>query len=99
MKNYKEKLNNIRAFILDFDGVLSNGMVYVTADGEQVRATNVKDGYALHYALKKGYKVAVISGGYAESMKLRFREFHGMEFFLHVSDKIKVFNEYLAAKA
>ena len=96
MKNYKEKLKNIRAFILDFDGVLSNGMVYVTADGEQVRATNVKDGYALHYALKKGYKVAVISGGYAESMKLRFREFHGMEFFLHVSDKIKVFNEYLA---
>jgi len=96
MKNYKEKLQNIRAFILDFDGVLSNGMVYVTADGEQVRATNVKDGYALHYALKKGYKVAVISGGYAESMKLRFREFHGMEFFLHVSDKIKVFNEYLA---
>ena len=96
MKNYKEKLNKIRAFILDFDGVLSNGMVYVTADGEQVRATNVKDGYALHYALKKGYKVVVISGGYAESMKLRFRDFHGMEFFLHVSDKIKVFNEYLA---
>ena len=31
MKNYKEKLNKIRAFILDFDGVLSNGMVYVTA--------------------------------------------------------------------
>ena len=96
MKNYKEKLKHIRAFVLDFDGVISNGMVYVTADGEQVRATNVKDGYALHYALKKGYKVAVISGGYAESMKLRFREFHGMEFFLHVSDKIKVFNEYLA---
>ena len=97
MKNYKEKLHNIRAFILDFDGVLSNGKVFVMSDGEQVRATNVKDGYALHYALKKGYKVAVISGGYAESMRLRFREFHGMEMFLHVSDKIKVFNEYLAA--
>ena len=39
MKNYKEKLHHIRAFILDFDGVLSNGMVYVMSDGEQVRAT------------------------------------------------------------
>ena len=96
MKNYKEKLRNIKAFIFDFDGVLSNGKVFVTADGEQVRATNVKDGYALHHALKKGYKIAVISGGYAESMRLRFREFHGMEMFLHVSNKIEVFNQYLA---
>ena len=95
MKNYKEKLQNIRAFILDFDGVLSNGMVYVTADGEQVRATNVKDGYALHYALKKGYKIAVISGGFAESMRMRFKEFHGMEMYLKVSNKIEVFNQYL----
>ena len=95
MKNYKEKLHNIRAFIFDFDGVLSNGMVYVMADGEQVRATNVKDGYALHYALKKGYKIAVISGGFAESMRMRFREFHGMEMYLKVSNKIEVFNQYL----
>ena len=34
MKSYKEKLKHIRAFVLDFDGVISNGMVYVTADGE-----------------------------------------------------------------
>ena len=60
MKNYKEKLHQIRAFIFDFDGVLSNGMVYVMADGEQVRATNVKDGYALHYALKKGDRKSVV---------------------------------------
>ena len=95
MKNYKEKLHKIKAFVFDFDGVLSDGRIYVTADGEQVRATNAKDGYALQYALKKGYKVVVISGGYAESMRLRYKNFPGMEIHLAVKDKVEVFKEYL----
>ncbi len=95
MKNYKEKLHKIKAFVFDFDGVLSDGRIYVTSDGEQVRATNAKDGYALQYALKKGYKVVVISGGYAESMRLRYKNFHGMEINLAVKDKVEVYNEYL----
>ena len=60
------KFRPITTFIFDFDGVLSDGKIYVQHDGEQVRATNVKDGYALQYALRKGYRIAVISGGYAE---------------------------------
>ncbi len=95
MKNYKEKLHKIKAFVFDFDGVLSDGRIYVTADGEQVRSTNAKDGYALQYALKKGYKVVVISGGYAESMRLRYKNFPGMEIHLAVKDKVEVFKEYL----
>ncbi|MCR4965423.1 MAG: HAD hydrolase family protein [Bacteroidales bacterium] len=96
MKNLTDKLQKINTFIFDFDGVLSDGKVYTMADGEQVRATNVKDGYALHYALNKGYNIAVISGGYAESMRHRFKAFHGMEIFLQVGDKIERFNQYLA---
>lgn len=95
MKNYKEKLHKIKAFVFDFDGVLSNGKIYVTGDGEQVRATNSKDGYALQYALKRGYKVVVISGGYAESMRMRYKNFPGMEINLKVSNKVTVYNEYL----
>lgn len=96
MKNYKEKLHKVNTFIFDFDGVLSDGKMYVMGDGEQVRATNTKDGYALQYALRKGYHVAVISGGYAESMKLRYKNFPGMDIFLAVKNKIKQFREYLA---
>ena len=96
MKNYKEKLHKVNTFIFDFDGVLSDGKMYVMGDGEQVRATNTKDGYALQYALRKGYHVAIISGGYAESMKLRYKNFPGMDIFLAVKNKIKQFREYLA---
>ncbi len=96
MKDLTERLQSINTFVLDFDGVLSDGKVYVQSDGEQVRATNVKDGYALHYALSNGYRVAVISGGYAQSMRKRYEEFHGMEIHLRVRDKVGKLNEYMA---
>ena len=96
MEHLKDKLLKINTFIFDFDGVLSDGKVYTMADGEQVRATNVKDGYALHYALTKGYNIAIISGGYAQSIPLRFKTFPGIEIYMRVRDKIAKFNEYLA---
>ena len=95
MKNYREKLHRITTFIFDFDGVLSDGKVYTMSDGEQVRATDVKDGYALQYALQNGYRVAIISGGYSETMRIRYRTFPSMDIFLEVSDKIVVLNEYM----
>ncbi|MBO6051228.1 MAG: HAD hydrolase family protein [Bacteroidales bacterium] len=95
MNDYRDKLKNITTFIFDFDGVLSDGKIWVLPDGDQLRATGVKDGYALQYALRKGYRVAVISGGYSESMRLRYKNFPGMEIFLQVRNKVKVYNEYL----
>ncbi|MCL2246513.1 MAG: HAD hydrolase family protein [Lentimicrobiaceae bacterium] len=95
MNNYREKLQHITTFIFDFDGVLSDGKIWVLPDGEQMRATNVKDGYAMQYALRKGYRVAIISGGVGESMRLRYQSFKGIEIFLKVSDKVAVFQEYI----
>ena len=95
MDNYQTKLQHITTFIFDFDGVLSDGKIYVLPDGDQMRATDVKDGYALQYALRKGYHVAVISGGYSETMRLRYQSFTGMDIYLKVRDKVEVFHEYL----
>ena len=92
--NYREKLQHITTFIFDFDGVLSEGKIWVLPDGEQMRATNVKDGFAMQYALRKGYRIAIISGGVGESMRLRYQNFKGIEIFLKVSDKVAVFQEY-----
>jgi 3-deoxy-D-manno-octulosonate 8-phosphate phosphatase (KDO 8-P phosphatase) len=95
MKNYKEKLKDITTFVFDFDGVLSTGKVIVLPNGDQLRTTNVKDGYAIHYALKQGYRICIISGGYSESMRLRYDGFQQIDIFLKVADKTKVFSEYL----
>ena len=61
--NYKSKLRDIRAFVFDYDGVISDGNIWSANDQIIVRSGNVKDGYAIQYALRKGYVVAVISGG------------------------------------
>lgn len=95
MINYREKLHQITTFIFDFDGVLSDGKIYTFPDGDMIRTTNVKDGYAIHYAQKLGYRMAIISGGYSETMLKRFSNFPEMEIYMRVNDKVKVFEEYL----
>ena len=95
MITYKEKLKHITTFIFDFDGVLSDGKIWVGSDGEQIRNTNVKDGYAIQYALKQGFKVCIISGGYSEGMKRRYDIFEGMDIFLRIPNKCEVYNDYV----
>ena len=49
----------------------------------------------MQYAIKKGYKVVIISGGYSEAIKKRFSILQVQDVFLSVSNKQVVFDEYL----
>lgn len=95
MTNYKEDLSGITTFIFDYDGVLTNGVVLITNSGDQLRTGHVKDGYALQLAIKSGYRVAVISGGYSESMRHRCNALKLTDVFLGVENKIRVFEDYI----
>ncbi len=95
MSNYKEKLNPITTFIFDYDGVLTDGKVLVINQNEQLRSSNVKDGYALQYAIKKGYRICIISGGKSDSMTQRMNGLGITDVFLGVERKIDVYNNYL----
>ncbi len=98
MINYKEALSDITTMIFDFDGVLSDGKVLVLPDGEQLRTSNVRDGYALQLAVKKGYNIAIISGGKSKSMSQRFESLGLTDVFLGISNKKEAFENYLLAK-
>ena len=95
MVNYKELLRNINTFIFDYDGVLTDGSILTLDDGEAYRITNVKDGYALQLAVKKGYRVAVISGARADCMVHRLKALQIKDIYLGVEHKIRVFEQYL----
>ena len=71
--NYKEKLINIKAFIFDVDGVLTDGSLLVNENGELLRTMNVKDGYAMKHAINKGFIIGIISGGTNQAVKLRLK--------------------------
>ena len=66
--NILELFAPIRTFIFDVDGVLTNGSLLATEDGQLLRSMNIKDGYALQLAIKKGYQVWVITGARSEGV-------------------------------
>lgn len=94
-KSYKEQMNGISTFILDLDGVLTNSMVHVTSEGELLRTMSIRDGYAMKAAVEAGYRVCIISGGSNDGVRIRLNNLKITDVHLAVSDKVKVFNEYL----
>jgi 3-deoxy-D-manno-octulosonate 8-phosphate phosphatase (KDO 8-P phosphatase) len=96
MSNYKDKLHKITTFIFDYDGVITDGTVYPTVDGDLMRTANVKDGYAMQLAVKKGYRIAIISGGKSESMNQRMKSLKIEDVFLGVSNKKEVYEKYIS---
>lgn len=94
MKNYKERLIDITTFVFDYDGVFSDGVVYILENGEMIRSTHSRDGYALQLALKKGYRICVITGAYSNGIVERFKKIGIEDVFIGADDKLKVFDEY-----
>lgn len=96
MENFKTLLPKIKAFIFDVDGVLTDGSVTLMPDGDQVRVMNIKDGYALQLAVKKGFKIAVITGGRSEMVRKRLNGLGITDVYLGSSEKIETYNEFIA---
>ncbi len=92
---FLEKLHNISAIILDIDGVLTDATLLVTESGEQLRRFNVRDGYAMQLAVKKGYRICAISGGKSQSVVLRLKGLGITEVHLNVDRKLDVYHEFI----
>ena len=95
MKNFKEKLTQIKTLLFDIDGVLTNGNVFVMPNGEIVRNLNSKDGYALLLAVKKGYRIAVITGVNSVAVKTVLHDLGIKDVFLSQSNKEECYENYI----
>ena len=94
-KSYKEYLKDITTFVFDVDGVLTDGSLLVTTEGEMLRKMNVKDGYALKTALDKGYNICIITGGTNEGVRNRLRGLGITDIYLGAHHKDEPLDEYL----
>src|ERR1700712_1483216 len=90
-----ELFKTVTTFAFDVDGVLTDGSLTVLPGGVMARKMNVKDGYALQLAVKKGYRVVIISGGASEEVTERLQKLGVSEVFMRITDKAGVLNEYL----
>lgn len=97
-KSYKEYLTHITTFVFDVDGVLTDGTITVTTEGEMLRTMNIKDGYALKTAIDRGYNVCIISGGSNEGVRLRLHGLGIKNIYLGAHHKTETLNTYLETK-
>ncbi len=84
----------IKGFLFDIDGVLTDGYIY-SFTNEEVKRTSIKDGYALQLAIKKGYKVGIISGGKSEGLRKRLEYLGIQDINMSVPNKLLVYENLL----
>ncbi len=96
MAFFKEDLMKVKAFIFDVDGVLSTACTTINSDGELLRTANTKDGYAIQYAVKKGYPVGIITGGKSSAVEKRYRDLGVQDIYMSSKDKIVDFEDFLS---
>ena len=69
-----EAAKAIKLLALDVDGVLTDGTIYIAADGECFKGFNAKDGMGISCALRNGLDVAIITGRKSEIIHRRAEE-------------------------
>lgn len=90
--------SQIKAFVLDVDGVLTDGTLYCFGSGEQVRAFNIKDGYAIRNAINKGFLVAVITAKNEQSVRMRLVQLGIVDLYMGSENKLETFKTYINEK-
>jgi 3-deoxy-D-manno-octulosonate 8-phosphate phosphatase (KDO 8-P phosphatase) len=95
MTNFKEDLVKVKAFIFDIDGVLSLQTINLNSFGVPNRTVNLRDGYALQLAIKKGYLVGVISGSNSKEYQRRLKLLGVKDIYLNSRTKLEHFNYFL----
>ena len=91
--NYKTKLAAIKLFAFDYDGVFTNGTVYLMPDGSMARTASARDGFAVQWAVKQGLQLAVITGGREEPVAWRMKGLGVNEVHLGAADKLAALRE------
>lgn len=95
MSTINYDLTKIRAFVFDVDGVLSRDVVSLHPNGDPMRTVNIKDGYAMQLAVKLGYQVAIITGGYTDSVRIRFERLGVQHIYMRSVVKINDYQDFL----
>lgn len=95
MSSINYDLTKIKAFVFDVDGVLSQEVIPLHPNGEPMRTVNTKDGYAIHFAAKKGFQIGIITTGHTEAVRIRYSGLGAQHVYMHSSRKINDFNDFM----
>lgn len=94
-----ERARQVRLLLMDCDGVLTEGFIYLLPDGRELKVFNSQDGHGLKLAKRAGIRTGVITGRSSPALEQRARE-TGIEFLCQaMSNKAEALAELLAKQA
>jgi 3-deoxy-D-manno-octulosonate 8-phosphate phosphatase (KDO 8-P phosphatase) len=90
-----ERAKRVKLLLMDCDGVLTDGRIWLTADGDEQKTFHVRDGQGIVLLQGAGVQTGIISGRVSAATERRASEL-GMTFLRQdVSDKVAVFDDLL----
>lgn len=95
MESFSELAKNIKLLILDVDGVLTDGRIYVHANGEESYCFHVHDGFGMKQLQKSGIEIAIISARNSPAVLHRLKQLHIQHIYLGTHDKLSTFETIL----
>lgn len=96
MQPITELARRVRLLIMDVDGVLTDGRIFFTASGEEIKSFNTLDGHGMKMLQSTGVQLAIITGRAAPCVAHRARNLGIDHYFEGVHDKRTAFAELLA---
>ncbi|MFT5790083.1 MAG: 3-deoxy-D-manno-octulosonate 8-phosphate phosphatase (KDO 8-P phosphatase) [Shewanella sp.] len=88
--------SKIKLLICDVDGVFSDGLVYMSNSGEELKTFHTRDGYGVRSVLSSGINVAVITGRKSQIVEDRMTALGVTHIYQGVDNKLTPYNELLA---
>lgn len=90
------KLRSLKLIVFDVDGVLTDGRLLYTEQGESIKCFNVKDGVAMKLLPKWGIQVAVITAKDSAPLRLRMKDLSVEHFYPGCHNKAEAFDDLIA---
>ncbi|MGL5960746.1 MAG: KdsC family phosphatase [Cetobacterium sp.] len=85
----------IKLIVLDVDGTLTDGKLYISNLGDEMKAFNVKDGLGITQAISLGKEIAIITGKTSQIVSKRCNELGIKEIHQGIKNKIGVLDSIL----
>jgi 3-deoxy-D-manno-octulosonate 8-phosphate phosphatase (KDO 8-P phosphatase) len=95
--NLAARLARVRILLMDCDGVLTDGLIWLTSDGDEQKTFHVRDGQGIRLLHAAGIETGVISGRASGVLSRRARELEMAFVHQHADDKVKVLKQILKA--
>ena len=89
----QERAAKIRLLIMDVDGVLTDGRIFIRDNGEEIKSFHTLDGHGLKMLQNSGVQTAIITGRDAPSVGLRVKQLGINHYFKGIHDKRAAYAE------